>query len=94
MHVLNGEYSSQTRYGTGWYPQVLYLQRRVGIDTYALADDGKPSLSKRDVVVEVYIHHQPDIHSTLYQVVDAYALADDSTTIHQQGVLKYKLYAV
>jgi len=28
-----------------------------------------------------------------YEVVDAYALADDSTTVHQQGVLTYKLFA-
>jgi len=30
----------------------------------------------------------------LSKVVDAYALADDSTTVHQQGVLTYKLYAI
>jgi len=29
-----------------------------------------------------------------YQVVDAYALADDSSTVHQQGVLTYKLLAI
>ena len=27
------------------------------------------------------------LHTTWYEVVDAYALADDSTTVHQQRVL-------
>jgi len=42
----------------------------------------------------VYVLQLRRITLLVAKLVDAYALAEDSTTVHQQGVLTYKLYAI